>query len=198
MAEQAKETPEERALRERVEALKVRSNKLPASRQKIAELNRQEIAELKRLDEEGQEALRQIAHIREAEAWQKLSPEARARASVQAVYDWSTHKRTCQVSGDTVDIETGRGLIVVTALDRDAAVRALKPAAKIGEGGLALYDNSEPAVLQGLLKAALYPEDRGEIQRICEESFPLAAAAYSQALMLSGAFASVTSGKSSG
>jgi hypothetical protein len=195
MADETKETAEEKALRERVEALKAKSNKLSDGKQRVAELRRQEIAELKRLDEEGEEALRQLVLIKEAEAYEKLSPEDRARTTIVAVYDWPTHKRTAKFDGDAIDIESGRGYIIVTALDRETAIQALKPTAKIGEGGLALFDNSEDAVRRGLVKAAVVP-DASTIMQIVNESFPLAAAAYSQAVQLSGAFAAVTSGKS--
>ncbi len=195
MAKEIDETAEEKALRERVEALKAKSNKLSDGKQRIAELRRQQIAELKRLDEEGEAALRQFVLIKEAEAHEKLPPEERARTTILAVYDWPTHKRTATFNDDAIDIESGRGYIIVTALDRETAIQALKPTAKIGEGGLALYDNGEEAVRRGLLKAALAP-DSGTVMQIVNESFPLAAAAYSQAVQLSGAFASVTSGKS--
>jgi hypothetical protein len=197
MSDNVKETPEETALRQRVEALKAKSNKLSESKERIAELSRQEIAELKRLDEEGEKALRQLVLIKEAEAYASIPDDMRERTTLLAVYDWTTHKRTATFKDGAIDIESGRGILIVAALDRDVAIQALKPTAKIGEGGLALYDNSEAAVLRGLLKAAKYP-DASNVQRICQESFPLAAAAYSQAVQLSGAFASVTSGKSIG
>lgn len=197
MAEQTKETAEETALRERVESLKAKSNKLSESKQRIAEFRRQEIAELKRLDDEGAEALRQLVLIKEAEAYESLAPDVREKTTLAAVYDWPTHKRTATFSGGAIDIESGRGYLIVAALDRETAIQALKPTAKIGEGGLALFDNSEDAVRRGLLKATVSP-DPSTIMQIVNESFPLAAAAYSQAVQLSGAFASVTSGKSSG
>jgi hypothetical protein len=195
MADETKETAEEKALRESVEALKAKSNRLSESKQRIAELRRQQIAELKRLDEEGEQALGQFVIMKEAEAYEKLSPEQRARTTILAVYDWPTHKRTATFDGDVIDIESGRGYIIVTALDRDTAINALKSSTKIGEGGLSLYDNSEEAVRRGLLKAALSP-DQSTIMQIVNESFPLAAAAYRKAVELSGAFASATSGKS--
>lgn len=195
MAEEIRETAEEKVLRERVEALKAKSNHLSDGKQRIAELRRQQVAELKRLDEEGERALGQFVITKEAEAYEKLSPEERARTTILAVYDWPTHKRTARVDGDEIDIESGRGYIIVTALDRETAINALKSSTKIGEDGISLYDNSEEAVRRGLLKAALSP-DPSTILQIVNESFPLAAAAYRKAVELSGAFATATSGKS--
>lgn len=188
-------SPAVQAARERLAALKAKSNKLPAEEEELAELARQEIAERKRLDKEGEEALRQFVLLKEAEAWEKLPPDQRNRASVVAAYDWPTHKRTARYEGDAIKIDSGRGVMIITALDRDAAAKAMKPAAKVGEHGVGLYDNSEEAVLRGLLKAVLYP-DATAIQMICVESPAFAAAAHSQAIELSGAFARVTSGKS--
>jgi hypothetical protein len=172
-----------KAARERVEALKAQSNKLDDETAALAELARAEVAELKRLDREGDEAHVQRAYLAQSEAWSKLSPEQQRTTVVECVRDYPTHKRT------------GRGIIVVSALDRDATVKALKPAAKVGEGGLALYDNSEETVLNCLLKAVLWP-DASTVQQICQESPGFAAAAYSTAVVLSGAFAKVASGKS--
>lgn len=197
MADKIEETAEEAALRQRVEALKAKSNKLSDGKQRVAELSRQEVAELKRLDDEGQEALRQLVLIKEAEAYRSLPEDVRERTTIAAVYDWTTHKRTATFVDGVIDVESGRGYLIVTALDRETAIQALKPTAKIGEGGLALYDNGEDAVRRGLLRAAIKP-DASTVMQIVNESFPLAAAAYSQAVQLSGAFASVTSGKSSG
>src|SRR6478752_6985066 len=118
MADENKETAEEAALRQRVEALKTKSNKLSESKQRIAELRRQEVAELKRLDEEGQEALRQLVLTKEAEAYESLPEEQRARTTLVAVYDWATHKRTSTVKDGVIDVESGRGWIIVSALDK--------------------------------------------------------------------------------
>lgn len=185
MSDQKVESTAVKAARERVEALRTHSNKLPEERTDLALYSQQEIEQRNRLDVEGADALRQEAYIAEAEAWASIPPDQQALASVQAVYDWPTHKRT------------GRGLLVVTSIGRDNAVLALKPASKVGEGGVALYDTSEGAILRGLLEAALYPS-KGDVQLVCHESPAFAAAAYGQVMILSGVLASVTTGKSGG
>lgn len=185
MSEQREESEAVKAARARVAQLKAQSNKLDPDTKALAELAREEIAEIERLDEEGAEALKARAFLAQSEAIAKLTPEQRATLSVEAVCDWPTHKRT------------GRGLIVVTSLDRDMAIKALKPNGKVDTttGRTGAYDTSDEAVLNGLLSAALWPPP-GDIQMICAESPMFAALAYRTAVYLSGLLTSSVEGKS--
>jgi len=168
--------------RAKLAALRAKSNKLSSEQEQLAEIAGEILAQQRRLDKEGEESLRQRAWLEEQAAWERIPDAQRPTASVACIYDYPTDKRT------------GRGIIVVTALDRNAAISAMKPANKIGEGGLALYDTSHDGVVKGLCKAALYPAIE-DVQLICEESPAFAQAAYSQAVQLAGAFAKVAAGK---
>ena len=183
MEEQKQESAAVQAARVRVAALKGKSNKLDPETKALAELAREEIAEFERLDEEGAAALKERAFLAQSEAIAKLTPEQQRTLIVEAVCDWPTHKRT------------GRGLVVVTSIDRDAAVKALKTSGKSVGGAIGAYDTSADAVLSGLLSAALWPS-AGEIQQICEESAMFAANAYRAAVHLSGVLAGTVAGKS--
>lgn len=179
------ETPAVKAARERFEALKGKSNKMSEDRAELARYSELENTERKRLDDEGQEALKQEAHIREAEAWAALSPDVQARTSIECVYDWTTHK------------VTGRGIIVFHQLDPDSAAAAMRPSVKVNSDGLALFDNSPETQVKNLVKAALYP-DPGDVQLICDESPIFASLAHQKLMDLSGMGTCKTVGKSRG
>lgn len=173
------------AAKERLDELKKRSNKLGGDREILAKIAEEQIAEERRLEREGEEALRQMACLEEMSARAKLPSDRRELDTIISIRDYPTQRRT------------GRGLIVVRALDHGAAIAAMKPANKVGAEGVNLCDTSPEAVLKGLLSSALYP-DAGTIQLICAESHPFALAAYMQAVQLSGAFAQVTTAGKSG
>jgi len=174
-------------------ALKKTNNKLPDARADEAELAASIVAEQARLDDEGREALRKLAQIREAEAWAKIPESERAHTSITCVIDWPTHKRTMRPG----DIESGRGLIVVTSLDRSAAAKSLRTRGKVGGNGVSLYDTSPELRNAALMKAALFPP-ADVLQVMLIESEPLCDAAYEAAAFLSGALAHSVSGKSQG
>lgn len=171
--------------------LKKTSNKMPESRSDEADVAAEIVAEQARLDAEGREALRKLALIREAEAWAKISEADRPRTMITCVIDWPTHKRTMTPG----DIDSGRGIIIVTALERGAAAKSLRKRGKFTDDGIALMDMSQEAVSSGLMKATLYPSP-DVLQVMLVESEPLCRWAYQEAGFLSGGLAHAVSGKS--
>ena len=178
-------------MRAQLAALKKTSNKLSDVRDEEATISGEIVAEHERLDEEGRAALDKLALIREAEAWAKIPEADRANTMIRCVADWPTHKRTMK-SGD---IESGRGIIVVTSLERGAAVKAMRNRSKISSDGFSMYDASPEARNGGLMKATLYPAHE-VLQVMLIESEPLCDAAYREAVFMSGALATAVSGKS--
>jgi hypothetical protein len=173
--------------------LKGTSLKLAKVRDDEAEIAAAIVTEQKRLDDEGADSLRKLALLREAEAWAKLPEGERGHARITAVIDWSTHKRT--MTGG--DIESGRGIIVVRALDKRAAAQALKSRGKAGGDGVALYDASDENVNSGLMNATLYPGP-DVLQEMLVDCAALCKAAYVEAVGLAGGFAHAVGGKSDG
>lgn len=164
--------------------LKGTSFKLSKARDEEATIAAEIVAEQKRIDEDGAAALEKLANLREAEAWAKVPEAERAITRMTTVIDWSTHKRTMKGG----DIESGRGIIIVKALDRRAAAQALKTRGKAGDGGVALYDASDENVNSGLMGATIYPEP-GVLQEMLIECAELCKTAYVEAVGLAGGFA---------
>lgn len=164
--------------------LKGTSLKLAKARDEEATIAAEIVAEQKRLDDEGAEALEKLASMREAEAWAKIPESERAVTCITAVIDWSTHKRTMRGG----DIESGRGIIVVKALDKRAAAQALKSRGKAGGDGVSLYDASDENVNSGLMGATLYPAP-DVLQEMLVDCQALCKAAYVEAVGLAGGFA---------
>lgn len=173
--------------------LKGTSLKLSKAREEEATIAAEIVAEQKRIDDEGAAALAKLADLREAEAWAKIPESERELTRITTVIDWSTHKRTMK-SGD---IESGRGVIVVRALDKRAAAQALKTRGKAGDGGVSLYDASDENVNSGLMGATLYPSP-DVLQEMLVECAALCKAAYVEAVGLAGGFAHAVAPKSSG
>jgi hypothetical protein len=173
--------------------LKGTSLKLSKARDEEAAVAAEIVAEQKRIDEEGAAALEKLANLREAEAWAKVPEAERATTRMTTVIDWSTHKRTMKGG----DIESGRGIIIVKALDRRAAAQALKTRGKAGDGGVALYDASDENVNSGLIGATVYPGP-DVVQEMLIECAELCKTAYVEAVGLRGGFAHAVAPKSNG
>lgn len=178
-------------LKAQLAKLKGASFKLSDEKKEAAALAREIVAEQERLDEEGQEAIQQIAFLREAEARAALPENLKSTTIVCSVVDWPTHKRT--MAGG--DIESGRGVMVVRSLDGAAAAKYLRVRGKFQNDGASLYDMSFEAMSSVLMKATLYPSlDVLQVLLTTEE--PLCRAAYQSVMHNSGAVAREVAGKS--
>lgn len=172
-------------------ALKAQSHALPKERQDEAAIAKEIVVEQERLEQEGQRALEQLAHLREAEARAALPASLKDTSIVCAVVDWPTHKRTMKPG----DFESGRGVIVVRSLDGASAAKFLRARGKYTAGGTALYDTSSEAVSSVLMQATLYPSlDVLQVLLATEE--PLCRAAHQAVMHNSGAIAHEVAGKS--
>lgn len=180
-------------MKARLDKLRGTSLRLSADRKEEAQIAAEIVAEEERIDKEGREAVREIALLRQAEAIAALPESERAHTITEAVIDWPTHKRTMRPG----DIESGRGIIVVRALDKRAAAQALKTRGKAADGGVALYDASPENVNSGLMSAVLYPS-KDVLQEMLIDCEALCKSAYVQAVGLAGGFAHPVSGKSDG
>ncbi len=175
-------------LKAQLDRLKKESYSLSKSMDEEAEVAQQIVDEQKRIDEQGEKALLKLASLREAEAWAKIPEERRAMTSIKCLCDWPTHKRT-MVGGD---IETGRGIIVVTAPDSAVAAKAIRKRQANASG---VVDMSQETVTTALFKAVLFPA-HDVLQVMLVDSEPLCQAAYVTAIGLTGAHARDVAGKS--
>jgi hypothetical protein len=175
-------------MKAQLEKLKAIKHELPKDMDAEAEIAQAIVAEQNRIDEEGQRALAKLATLREAEAWAAVPEERRSTASIRCVYDWPTHKRT--MTGG--DIESGRGILVVTSPDSAVAAKAIRKR-KGGAGDI--VDMTPETVTSTLMKATVYPP-LDVLQLMLIDSEPLCQAAYVTAIGLTGAHAKDVAGKS--
>lgn len=178
-------------MKARLERLKKTKYELPPDAEEEAALAKLIVEQERRIDEEGQEALRKLATMHEARVVAALAESSQGNASVRCVYDWPTHKRT--MAGG--DITTGRGILIVTAPDSDIAAKAVRKRNKVGSGTAEFVDLSPETVNSVLMKVTRYPAP-DVLQLMLVESEALCQGAYQEAMGLSGVLARVLSGKS--
>lgn len=145
----------------------------------------------RRIDEEGWAALKKLATMHEARVIASMTEEQRSKTMVRCVYDWPTHRRT--MKGD--DIETGRGIVVVTAPEGQVAAKAFRKRNRMASGSADFVDMDPAAVNEALMKVTKYPA-LDVLQVMLIESEPLCQAAYQASMSLSGVLARELTGKS--
>ena len=180
------------AKRAEVARLKSINNNLGAEEAEYADLCAAENAEHKRLEEEARDRLRKRAEVIEAEVRAAL-PDKGERTEIVCLCDRTTEKRT------------GIGVLVVRAHEGESAVKALARGNKlaVSDKGEATFDPhgtgsmSKAALLDALLKCAVYPDPKGdEIPMLVEQAYGFALAGYEAAAQLTGRHAERVTGKS--